>query len=259
MLDVWRGQSVGGTIKTGFESEDQRRKFEKVIGPEAFAAAMRIRDRLVGEAGPVGLFMCHGFCELGALPFDTALAQLKEFLVANPDEVVLIVLEDYVPAATIDSAFMQAGLLEFAYTGPTRGPYPTLRQAIGSNQRLFILGENDVGSFPWYHLAFAAMQETPYTFHKPEDFSCRPNRGAPDNPLFLMNHWIETTPAPRPSNAEIANAESVLVARARECQRARGKLPNVIAVDFAATGDLVRATAILNGVATPPGPGPMAP
>jgi hypothetical protein len=70
MLDVWKGYPVGDRIKTDFGSEEQRRKFEAVIGPEAFAAAMRIRDRLVGESGKAGLNMCHGFCELGAAPFD---------------------------------------------------------------------------------------------------------------------------------------------------------------------------------------------
>jgi hypothetical protein len=36
-----------------------------------------------------------------------------------------------------------------------------------------------------------------------------------------LRHWIESTPAPRPSNAELVNAESVLVARARKCQKVR--------------------------------------
>ena len=64
-----------------------------------------------------------------------------------------------------------------------------------------------------------------------------------------MNHWIETTPAPRPSNAALVNTEEALVARARECRRVRGKLPNVLAVDFAATGDAVAAAKVLNGLA----------
>jgi len=55
---------------------------------------MRVRDRLVGESGPKGLYMCHGFCELGAVPFDSALAQFRGFLVAHPYQVVLVVIED---------------------------------------------------------------------------------------------------------------------------------------------------------------------
>jgi hypothetical protein len=113
------------------------------------------------------------------------------------------------------------------------------------------MGENDTGGLPWYHPAYEVMQETPYTFHAPGEFSCKPNRGDKDSPILLMNHWIETTPAPRPSNATLVNAETVLVRRAKECRRVRGKLPNVIAVDFAATGDVVRAAAVLNGLEKP--------
>jgi len=256
MLDVWRGHAVGSRIKTDFQTEEQRRKFEVAIGPEAFAAAMRIRDRMVGTGGPDGLYTCHGFCELGAVAFDTTLAQVKAFLVTNPTAVVLLILEDYVPPADIAAAFEGQGLTTYAYTGPSRGPLPTLRALIESNQRLVILGENDTGGLAWYHPAFEMLQETPYTFHAPAEFSCKPNRGEKDSPLFLVNHWIETTPAPRPSNAMLVNAETVLLRRARACERSRGKRPNVIAVDFAATGDVVRAAAVLNGLEKPLAPSP---
>lgn len=251
MIDVWNGHVVGGVVKTDFAKEEDRAKFEKAIGPVAFAAAMRIRERLVGEGGPIGLYMCHGFCELGALPFDSALAQLKAFLVTNPSDVVVVVIEDYVAPADIAAAFARHGLTDYVYTGPSRGPFPTLRTMIAQNQRLFVMGEHDTDAIPWYHPAFEVMQETPYTFESPEDFSCKMNRGERTNPIFLINHWIESTPAPRPSNAELVNAEAAVLERARQCERERGKLPNVIAVDFAATGDVVRAAAVLNGVATP--------
>ena len=120
-----------------------------------------------------------------------------------------------------------------------------------SNQRLIVMAEHHTGELTWYHPAFEMMQKTPYTFHAPGEFSCKPNRGDKSSPLFLINQWIETTPAPRPSNAKLVNAEAALLERAKECQRVRGKVPNVIAVDFAATGDVVRAAAVLNGLEKP--------
>jgi hypothetical protein len=95
----------------------------------------------------------------------------------------------------------------------------------------------------------ASWQETPYTFHAPEEFSCRPNRGGTSGSLFLMNHWIETTPAPRPTNAAVVNARDYLVRRARQCERERGRLPNVLMVDFSDVGDVVGAARLLNGLA----------
>jgi hypothetical protein len=95
------------------------------------------------------------------------------------------------------------------------------------------------------------MQETPYTFHNPDEFSCSENRGMKSASLFLINHWIQTAPAPLPSNAEKVNAYDVLLARARQCQNERHMLPNLIAVDFYRTGDLFKVVETLNGVKKP--------
>ena len=112
-----------------------------------------------------------------------------------------------------------------------------------------MLGENDTEGVAWYHPAFEVVQETPYKFIAPEEFSCRPNRGGTSAPLFQINHWIETLPAPKPSNAAIVNAHDFLLRRARQCQQERHKLPNILAVDFAMTGDVVGVAAEMNGLA----------
>jgi hypothetical protein len=98
------------------------------------------------------------------------------------------------------------------------------------------------------HPAFETIQETPYTFHTPAEFSCVANRGGTAGSLFQINHWIETTPMPKPSNAAVVNAYDSLLGRARECEKERRKLPNIIAVDFYRTGDLFRVVNTLNGL-----------
>ena len=77
---------------------------------------------------------------------------------------------------------------------------------------------------------------------------CPPNRGGTGGSLFQINHWIQTTPAPRPSNAALVNAYGYLLERARRCQRERGRLPNILAVDFYRTGDVLRVVRVLNGL-----------
>jgi hypothetical protein len=251
LFDVHYGTPIGDTVKTDLQDEKaSSAKFEKAVGKEAVDAAMRIRDRLTGPpTGPRGPYLCHGFCELGATPLATMLEGVRDFLVQNPGEVVIFVIEDYVAPADIAAAFKESELERFVYRGPVVPPFPTLRQMIDSDQRLVVFGENDATGVPWYHPAFETIQETPYSFHRVEDFSCRPNRGGTTAPLFQINHWIETTPTPKPSNAAIVNAHDFLLARARQCQKERGKLPNILAVDFALTGDVVEVAAELNGVA----------
>jgi hypothetical protein len=248
-IDIHYGVPTAGRVRTDFEREDASvQKIEGALGPEATAAAVRIRNQLVGEAeGPSAMYFCHGFCELGAYPVDSTLREIRDFLVVNPGEVVILVIEDYVLPADLHRLFDETGLLPFVYTGRTSPPWSTLREVIDANQRLIVFSEVRNQGVGWLHPAAVTFQETPYTFHKPEDFSCRPNRGGTSGSLFMMNHWIETTPAPRPSNAAIVNAYDFLLRRARQCERARGHMPNVIMVDFYDIGDVVRVARTLNG------------
>ncbi len=128
---------------------------------------------------------------------------------------------------------------------------------VDSNQRLVVMAENDAGAIPWYHPAYAhALQETPFRFRSASELtdpsklpaSCRPNRGPPSAPLFLVNQWVDTTPVPRASLADIVNAREPLLARMQTCQRIRHRLPNLVAVDFYRRGDLLGVVNVLNRV-----------
>lgn len=251
LIDIHYGFPGGARIKTDLEGEGAtREKLVGAVGEEGFEAAQRIRDRLVGvDEGHRGLYFCHGFCELGAYLVAPALGNIRDWLVANPGEVLLIVIEDYVTPQEIAAAFAESGLGDLVYTGPIT-PWPTLGAMIYANQRVLVFTESGKPGVEWLHPAFASFQETPYTFHTPEEFSCKPNRGGTSGTLFQVNHWIETTPAPRPTNAEIVNTYDVLLKRARTCERERGLKPTYIAVDFGDIGDIVAATRTLNGLDT---------
>jgi hypothetical protein len=247
-IDIHYGIPTGGRIKTDMEREKvSQEKIAQAVGAEAAAAAVRIRNTLVGgEEGASGIYFCHGYCELGAYPVAPTLKEIHDFLVANPGEVVMIVVEDYIEPADLAALFTEAGLDRLAAPVSATGPWPTLRQLVDQDQRLIVFTESGRGGAPWLLPAFDAFQETPYSFKTAADFSCRPNRGGTAGSLFQINHWLETTPAPRPTNAEIVNAYDFLLRRARACQRERGHVPNVIAVDFYNIGDVVGVARTLN-------------
>jgi len=258
LIDTYYGESSGGRVRTDLASLPKRETAVEEIGEPAVKAAERLRAR-IGPAGTGkrGIYLCHGFCELGAVSLDSALADIRSFLVANPGAVVTIINQDEgVTPNDIERAFDRAGLLDLIYRGPL-GPFPTLRQMIDSGQRLVVMAENDAGDVSWYHLAYDhGLQETPFRFRTAAALteqsqlaaSCRPNRGPESAPLFLLNHWVDTSPAPRVSLAEIVNAHAALLGRARACERIRHRLPNLVAVDFFRRGDLLGVVDELNGV-----------
>jgi hypothetical protein len=258
LIDTYYGESSGGRVRTDLASLPKRATAVQEIGEPAVNAAERLRAR-IGPAGTGkrGIYLCHGFCELGAVSLDSALADIRSYLVANPGAVVMIINQDEgVTPVDIERAFDRAGLLDIVYRGPL-GPFPTLAEMVKSGQRLVVMAENDAGDVPWYHLAYAkGLQETPFRFRTAAALteesqvaaSCRPNRGQASAPLFLLNHWVDTTPAPRPSLAAIVNERAVLLGRARRCERIRHRLPNLVAVDFYRRGGLLGVVDELNGV-----------
>jgi hypothetical protein len=254
LIDVHNGNTVGDVVKTAIEDEKAaKEKYEAVMGKEGFAAAIRIRDRLQDkDLGPRDVYMCHGFCELGATKLVPLLREVREFLVSNPGEVLIFVIQDEgVAPPEIERCFQESGLIDFVYRGPAKPPWPTLREMVDSDQRVLVMAENSAAGVPWYHVATEVMQETPYKFHDPSEFSNRPGRGGTSGSLLLMNHWIETGAVPKPSNSQIVNARDVLLGRARACRRERNHIPNLVAVDFYGVGDLIDVVRELNGIPAP--------
>jgi hypothetical protein len=255
LIDAHYAVPVGDRVRTELDSTGAAvAKYAAVVGPEGLDAAMRIRARMQGEpTGDRDIYMCHGFCELGALKLVPALEDMRDFLVENPNEVVVMVIQDEgVSPQDIERCFEESGLIDFVYRGPARPPWPTLREMVETDQRVLVMAENDTTGVSWYHPAFALLQETPYTFHTPDEFSNKPNRGGTSGSLALLNHWIETTPMPKPSNAAIVNSHDFLMKRIRAFQKERGRLPNLVAVDFYGTGDLVQVVRELNEEEPPP-------
>jgi len=248
LIDVHYGRPAGGVVVTDLDVETvSRARIEEAVGPEGVEAALRIRDRFAGgELGPRGLYLCHGFCELGAQPLGPWLSTVADFLVQHPDEVVVLVIEDYVAPGDIAAEFDRAGLSDLVYRGNGQAPWPALRVLVDTRQRVVVMTESGRAGVPWLLPAFDVMQETPYRFRNPAELSCAANRGGTRGALFQINNWIDTTPAPKPSNAAVVNAHDALLARARRCQEERGLKPTILAVDFYRTGDVVGVARALN-------------
>ncbi|HKV73883.1 MAG TPA: hypothetical protein VJN95_05155, partial [Gemmatimonadales bacterium] len=84
LIDIHYGIATSERVKTDMDREKSSlEKIQKAVGPEGYAAAMRIRDRLVvGEGSKSELYFCHGFCELGAYKVGPTLTAIRDFMVS---------------------------------------------------------------------------------------------------------------------------------------------------------------------------------
>lgn len=192
------------------------------------------------------LYLCHAYCDLGAQLLVEGLAELTVFLDAHPREVVQIIFQDAIAIEDTRRALTEAGLADRLYVWTDRSD-PTLQELIDAGTTLIVGLESGASDAAGLQGAWDLWTDTPYSFSEPEDFSCERNRGADDNALFLVNHWIGN---PLPSEAESAavNARAVLLDRARSCAEARGRPVNFLGVDFYNVGDLFDVVDTLNGV-----------
>ena len=70
--------------------------------------------------------------------------------------------------------------------------------------------------------------------------------------MFIINRWV--TPALSEA-AAIANSAAVLEDRLAQCREETGLVPNILAVDFYAQGDVLSVVAELNGLPRERSPG----
>ena len=228
-------------------TEEQRGELVAELGEAAVLSAEALQARAVDEELERELFLCHAFCEIGAVRLVDELERVNSFLDDHPREVVVIVVQDEGPrGADIAEAFAASGLIDKVHTQPLDEPWPTLSEMIERNERVFVLAENEPGAVAWYHDAFAYIRDTPFKFESAEDFTCDRNRGTPESPLLLVNHWLSPVSA---TAADEVNAAEILRARIADC--ASAGFPNLIAVDFADRGDLLQAVDEVNGIQSP--------
>ncbi|MBP8972838.1 MAG: hypothetical protein KBH93_03090 [Anaerolineae bacterium] len=218
-----------------------------------FPSATRpLVERIVNAADPQtrdpnNRFVCHNLCALGATPLEAAFADLRAFLDRNWNEVVVLILQDEVSPQDTATAMQDSGLIRYVYTPSPDGEWPTLRAMIEANTRLVVLAEQGGPPPDWYLHLWDYTEETTYNYRRPEDFTCAPNRGDTGKPLFLLNHWIARR-APDRVDAAVVNQYDFLLERALTCAKERGHMPNFVAVDFYALGDLFRVVDTLNGI-----------
>jgi hypothetical protein len=251
LLDVHVGvyDAASGRVRTDLSAEgSDRNKVAKQVPPRALRVADRVAGRVgVGTlSGTPELYLCHTLCELGAEPLHQELEVIRNFLERHPDQVLIVIVEDYVPPASIEQAFEQAGLTRYVATLERGQSPPTLGSLITRGQRLLVFAEEKGGTPAWYMPAFSFIQDTPLGATRPDQLSCKRYRGERHSPLLLINHWIPPFPPSTSLNALIGR-EAFLRQRIKRCQAQDGAKGAIVAVDFYERTSVVKVARELDG------------
>lgn len=199
---------------------------------------------------------------LGSLKATTGFNWIAGFLRDNPNEVIVLYIEDYISPEDLARALQPTDLWQYVNDGPlTR----TLGQMIASGKRAVFISQNRTSGYPWYPKLTAVGRDTDYDFTSTDQLtnpanhwnSCRPTPwgASARGRILVMQHFVTPTTTGSRSASAVVNARDVMTARALTCRDRHGVMPSILLVDYYELGDVLGATRALNDMYVPPPPG----
>jgi hypothetical protein len=189
----------------------------------------------------------HGTPLVGQQKLVDVLKEIKDFLIANPKEVVSIIFQNDGSNVQLEQAIDSIGLndLTFIYDGS----WPTLQTMVDNNERLVLFVEsNKVPRAAYLMYAWGTIFDTKYTYSNVNQFDSDVNRGGSGTKqLYLVNHWLgNAIGLPDKSLAPQANKRAVISKRVQDCTAANGQMVNFLGVDFYEIGDAMAVADSIN-------------
>ena len=204
--------------------------------------------------------LCHGDddrgfspCTYGNVDAESWLSQLKGLMDGSPNDVVTLLVENYVQPDHLQIVFENAAMYDRAFVHSMNDPWPTLGELIADQTPLVVFWEQGPDlAHPWIHDFLTHSWTTNFAEENTEDMNCDPLRGDPEQEVYHMNNWLRgPLGLSDPSRGSEANDVDFLIERATECWIQHGKRPTFIAVDWWEDGDVVAAALALNQMDSP--------
>lgn len=200
-------------------------------------------------SSPNGPVLYHAFPQLGKEPLLSGMRDIKNFLLANPNEVITIIFENHCTHEELLQVMDTLEMRDMIYLH--NGTWPTLEEMIKINKRLVLMVEfkNDVILegllYAWQHTF-----DSRYDFKNVDEMDCSINRGSTGlKTFYLLNHWVSgNLGLPDKSRAKKTNSWEVLGERTKNCTQEQQHKINFLGVDFYDLGDAMSIVDSLNGV-----------
>ena len=115
LVDAFLGsvRTAGNEQIVYTELSDRRlARLVKAVGDEPAQHALRLRAQAGPPAAdaPREVYLCHAFCELGAVLFSDVVDVLRRFLDEHPGEVLVVVIQDELAAEELVPVLEDGGL-----------------------------------------------------------------------------------------------------------------------------------------------------
>ena len=184
-------------------------------------------------------YLCHTYCDLGNMTLVDGLTRIADFMVDNPNEVVIITLQSALDTEPTLDAFEQVGLRDMLHHHNVGEEWPTLGELIELNERVVLFSNGGAGEDNGYLDQWTHWIDNPYSAQSNDDFSCVEDRGDPSTAsLFNVNHFI-THPVADLEDSLNANQYDVLWEHLERCEGETSRFPNQLLVDFYSQGDVL--------------------
>ena len=201
-----------------------------------------------------GVRLCHGSddrgfspCVYGNVSAVDWLSDLNDKVEDTPQDVVTILVENYVEPEHLEQVFIDSGLMDKVFIHQLDQPWPTLQEMIDNQTNVVVFWEQSSDDHPWVHDFLTHSWTTNYGERSTSQMNCDVHRGDENQQVYHMNNWLSNQAGlSDPTQAGEANDVDFLVERANECWAQHGKRPTFIAVDWWEQGDVVRAAELIN-------------
>jgi hypothetical protein len=188
------------------------------------------------------LLFCHGFCDLGSQPASELIQEIVDFLAVNPNEVLLIDLQDESNGRSAEAfALLDTYLYE---REESEISWPTLQELIDENKRVLLFGNPSEEDPNWLLSKSDWWYSNGWYYEEPEDLDCSLETEKVLYGFYEVTNVL-TNPLAHPDLAESINNQPVIGEHVQRCMNEIGFV-NLLSVDFYSIGDGLEVVQAIN-------------
>ena len=188
------------------------------------------------------LLFCHGYCDLGSQPADELVREILDFLSDNPNEVLVIDLQDESNGRSAE-AFLSLENHLYA-RNVDLDSWPTLGELIQDEKRVLLFGSPTESDPDWLLSKTDWWYSNGWYYQEPADLDCELTEDKIMYGFYEVTHVL-TNPLAHPDLAESINHQPVIGTHVQRCMEEVGFV-NFISVDFYSLGDGLKVVEAIN-------------